>query len=168
MSNIAAQLASGTFAPPTEAGTPAPPSEALSVRRKIIPQGRTANRAYGIMLDEETLYRWGSKLYQEVRPRQSARLSEKELRDEIEDTLPATLMYVAREVYGAFPTIPRLRRNIVLLNPVQGTWLLVLKDNSSPAAFNVEVRSADVQGAITFLGLEDEHRRAKWYKVRVE
>ncbi|TFK80544.1 hypothetical protein K466DRAFT_591775 [Polyporus arcularius HHB13444] len=159
---------STTIATQLDAGTSAPPTEPLPVRRKLIPQGRTANRAYGIMLDEETLYRWGSKLYQEVRPRQFARLSKEELRDEIEDTLPATLMYVAREVYSAFPTIPRLRRNIVLLDPVQGTWLLVLKDNSSPAAFNVEVRPEDVQGAITFLGLEDENRQAKWYKVRVE
>ncbi|KAI0719388.1 hypothetical protein C8T65DRAFT_736717 [Cerioporus squamosus] len=138
------------------------------VRSKRIPQGRTATRAYGILLDEETLYRWGSRLYEEVRPRQFARLSTKQLRDEIEDTLPATLLYVAREVYDAFPRIPRLRRNIVLLDPVKGTWLLVMKDNSSPAAFNVEVFPEDVQGALAFLGLNPENHQTKWYKVRVE
>ncbi len=87
--------------------------------------------------------------------------------EEAEDTI-TSMTYSAQTiipmfVYSEFPRIPRLHRNLVLMDGVEGTYLLVLKDNSSEAALDTAIYSSDVEGLRKMLDLGDQ--RPKWYSI---
>lgn len=126
-------------------------------------QGRYPTRAYGILLDGECIHRFGVQLYERVRPGQLAEMSPEEARKKVLNIRGATLSSIAHMVYNAFPNIPELRHNLILMNDVAGIWLLVLKDISSHSCANAYLDPEDVKGAKRMLGLQSQV--ARWHHV---
>ncbi len=75
----------------------------------------------------------------------------------------SSLVFIPRIISSEFPRIPRLHRSLVLMNGVKGTYLLVLKDNSSEDAINTDIYSSDVEGVRKMLDLGDQ--RPRWYSI---
>ena len=144
------------------ATVPAPlPSEYPPPRK--ISQGSYPTRALGILLDEDCLIRWGTIFYEQVYPGELSTMSAERAREAVLAIRSATLSEIPQVVYDAFPNMPRLRRNTILMDDVAGTWLLVFKDNSSHACLHAYLDPEDVKGAKKLLGLE--RRGTKWYDV---
>ena len=128
-----------------------------------ISQGSYPTRALGILLDEDCLIRWGTRFYEQVYPGELSTMSAEKAREAVLAIRSATLSEIPQVVYDAFPNIPRLRRNTILMNDAAGTWLLVFKDNSSHACLHAPLDPEDVKGAKKLLGLQ--RQAAKWYHV---
>lgn len=75
------------------------------------------------------------------------------------------MLTLPRQVYLAVPTMPRLRRSTLLLDMMAGTFLFVLRDNSSHAALHAQVSEEDIRRAKEFLGVP-ESEPVRWYKVK--
>ena len=130
---------------------------------KWVAQGSSPTRAYGVLLDEECLLRWGKVIHEQMYGTPLSNLSPEEERRTLLCARIATLSEIAYMVYEAFPNIPPLRRNTILMNDAAGTWLLVFKDNSSHACLHAPLDPEDVKGAKKLLGLQ--RQAAKWYHV---
>ena len=151
--------------PSTLPSFPVPaPSEPVQTPQ-IISQGRHPTRAYGILIDDACLKRWGTKIYNELFDNKLLKMSPEEAHATLVVIRPATLSYLTRMVYGAFPNLPRLRRSTILMNDVAGTWLFVFKDNSSYACGHLSLNPEDVRGAKKLLGLQ--RQSAQWHNVLV-
>ena len=133
--------------------------------RKHVAQGRAFTRAYGFKLHSECINRWSRKQHDKIWPGQLDKMSAKKVRETLRDIRPATLSSIPRRVYAAIPTIPRLQRNIALVDLMAGTFLFVFKDNSSHAALHAPVDLADIERAKEMLGV-DPNEPVRWYKVK--
>ena len=138
----------------------APPSQPYT---QSIAQGSSPTRAFGILLDQECLLRLGEAISERMCPGELSNMSPEEKRKTLLCARIATLSEIAYMVYEAFPNIPRLRRNTILMSDAAGTWLLVFKDNSSHACLHAPLDPEDVKGAKKLLGLQ--RQAAKWYHV---
>ena len=133
--------------------------------RKHVAQGRAFTRAYGFKLHSECINRWSRKQHDKIWPGQLDKMSAKKVRETLRDIRPATLSSIPRRVYAAIPTIPRLQRNIALVNLMAGTFLFVFKDNSSHAALHAPVDLADIERAKEML-VVDPNEPVRWYQVK--
>ena len=130
-----------------------------------VPQGRKVTRAYGIRLDDECIFTWGKRLYEEREPGELDNLPPAEVRSRVEAMTPATIAYIPHKLYKQFPDLPGLRRNILLIPTRRGAleWLLVLKDNSSREAVELRIDPETLKSVKEFVGVGNQ--AAKWYDV---
>ncbi len=143
----------------SSASPPSPPSQQVLVPE----QGKHPTHAYGVLLDAECIHHWGTQLYNKVRPGRLSNMSPEEARKTVFGIRGAALAEFSRLVYDAFPNVPRLRRNLILMDAAEGTWLLVLKDNSTHSCRHAYLDPEDVIGIKKLLGLQ--RQAAKWYRV---
>ncbi|TFK92666.1 hypothetical protein K466DRAFT_659114 [Polyporus arcularius HHB13444] len=136
-----------------------PPSQQVLVPN----QGKHPTRAYGVLLDAERIHYWGTQLYNKVFPGELERMSPEKAREAVFDIRGATVAEFPRLVYDAFPNIPRLRRNLILMDDLEYMWLLVLKDNSTYSCRHAYLDPEDVIGIKKLLGLR--RQAAKWHHV---
>ncbi|TFK93670.1 hypothetical protein K466DRAFT_81149 [Polyporus arcularius HHB13444] len=146
----------------------AEPSKASARHRRrcrLVPQGDVVTRAYGLLINLEDLHRLTRRYHFEVwgTEERISKATPEEVEEIILDERGATLSRIPRQVYRYFPDFPRLRRNILLLDPGNGIWLFVMKDNSSYPALHAPVGPEEVRKVQKLLGLE--HVPVKWYKV---
>ncbi|KAI0737348.1 hypothetical protein C8Q80DRAFT_1276533 [Daedaleopsis nitida] len=128
-----------------------------------IPQGRTVSRALAVKVDDECLYRWGERYYDEFFPGDREKSSPEEFRQDLQDNELFTMQYMAAKLYCEFPNLPRLDRTAMLIMCPKSTWLYVFKDNSSREACHAPLSQEDVTAAKAFLGVKEQG--AKWYNV---
>ncbi|KAI0737347.1 hypothetical protein C8Q80DRAFT_330226 [Daedaleopsis nitida] len=128
-----------------------------------IPQGKKVSRALAVKINDECLYRWGERCYDEFLPGEREKSSPEEFRDYLQDHHLHTMHYMAWKLYCEFPNLPRLDRSAILIMCPKSTWLYVFKDNSSPEAFHAPLSQEDVTAAKEFLGVKEQG--AMWYDV---
>ncbi|KAI0715757.1 hypothetical protein C8T65DRAFT_726474 [Cerioporus squamosus] len=141
----------------------APLSDVPKPVKEYIPQGPSPTLAYGIIIDEDCIYRRSMVLYKELRGEDPSQMSPEAARKAVSSIRGLAIMTISDDIYFAFPNLPRLKRNLLIKSDIDGTWLFIFKDNSSHAALHVPLDPEDVRGAKKMLGL---HRQvAKWHRV---
>ncbi|KAI0071205.1 hypothetical protein K474DRAFT_659976 [Panus rudis PR-1116 ss-1] len=158
-SPIAPRTSSAATLPTTSTST----TDASS-HPSCVPQGSRVTRAYGLHLDDDCVFRWGKDYYERHYPGKLDKLTPEEVREKVDSIMSVTTAYIPHELYKAFPHLPRLRRNVLLIRfPRSLEWLLVLKDNSSKEALHAPLSMEDVMRVKEFLGVRKQG--AKWYNV---
>ena len=160
-----ADAATQTDQPPESSASTSSDRPRPVIRRNIV-QGPAVTRAYGFKVHTECLNRWSWQFHDEIWPGKLDRMSKKRVRETLRDVRPATVSSLPREVYAAIPTIPPLRRNMILMDLMAGTFLFVFKDNSSHAALHAPVRLEDIERAKEMLGV-DPNEPVRWYRVKL-
>ncbi|KAI0715754.1 hypothetical protein C8T65DRAFT_738389 [Cerioporus squamosus] len=131
--------------------------------KEYIPQEPSPTLAYGIIIDEDCIYRRSMVLYKELRGEDPSQMSPDAARNAVSSIRGLAIMTIPDDIYFAFPNLPRLKRNLLIKSDIDGTWLFIFKDNSSHVALHVPLDPEDVRGAKKMLGL---HRQvAKWHRV---
>ena len=136
---------------------------------QFIPQGKTVDRALAIMLDRECMRRWGEVIYDQFYPGTRTTDSAEVARKKHTRLALFIAQNMAYETYCRFPSIPRFRRNVLLVprrrgGEIEMTWIFVLRDNSSQEALQAPLVPEEVEAAMEFLGVEK--KGVKWFDVR--
>ena len=123
-----------------------------------------ANRAYGFVIDSKCLRHWAKVFYENAYgDGVLSSMTPQKAAEELDSSLYATISMLPNTVYRKFPRIPRVRHRLLLMDPVYGRYLLVLKDNSSHAVLTTKIAPEDVEGVRTMVGLGDQ--TPKWYFI---
>ncbi|RDX43510.1 hypothetical protein OH76DRAFT_1410031 [Lentinus brumalis] len=131
--------------------------------REYIPQGPSPTLAYGIVIDEDCIYRRSKVVYKERKREDLSQMSPEDARKALRSIRGLTIVTMPDDIYFAFPNLPRLKRNLLIRSDADGTWLFVFKDNSTHAASHVPLDPEDVRGVKRMLGLQ--WQVAKWHRV---
>ncbi|RPD53435.1 hypothetical protein L226DRAFT_563802 [Lentinus tigrinus ALCF2SS1-7] len=131
---------------------------------KVSVQPGPATCGYGFMIDYDCLRHWAKIIYGELfGPDSLSSMTAEEAEKKINAALTLATSVLPRKVYQQFPRIPRLRRRLALMNPAKGSYLLVLRDNSSQAALSAAITPEDLDGVRKMLGLGEQ--KPKWYRL---
>ncbi|RPD57789.1 hypothetical protein L226DRAFT_537589 [Lentinus tigrinus ALCF2SS1-7] len=121
-----------------------------------------ATRGYGFMLDDGCLRHWAKIIYEEVYGSDIlSKMTAKEAEEAIDLGLAVAPSVILQKVYRQFPRIPRLRRRLALVDPDEGRYVVVLKDNSSQAALSATISPEDVEGVRKMLDLGEQ--KPRWH-----
>ncbi|KAI0793552.1 hypothetical protein C8Q74DRAFT_1365163 [Fomes fomentarius] len=126
-------------------------------------QPTTPDRGYGLIVDQTCLRKWATAFHHRLYGDALSKMTPEEVERAIKSMSYSSLVFIPRIISSEFPRIPRLHRSLILMNGVEGTYLLVLKDNSSEDAINTDIYSSDVEGVRKMLDLGDQ--RPKWYSI---
>ncbi|KAI0793567.1 hypothetical protein C8Q74DRAFT_1215144 [Fomes fomentarius] len=123
----------------------------------------TPDRGYGLIIDQTCLRKYATALHHRLHGDALSKMTPEQAEQAITSMAYSSTVILPLSIYSEFPRIPRLHRSLVLMNGVQGTYLLVLKDNSSEEALDTAIYSSDVEGVRKMLDLGDQ--RPKWYSI---
>ncbi|TFK81720.1 hypothetical protein K466DRAFT_328313 [Polyporus arcularius HHB13444] len=129
--------------------------------QEYIPQGPSPTLAYGIVIDEDCIYRHSKVVHKEMNRPDLSHMSPEDANKALRRIRGFTIVTMPDDIYFAFPNLPRLKRNLLLMRDVE--WLFVFKDNSTHAASHVYLDPEDVRGVKRMLGLQ--WQVAKWHRV---
>ncbi|RPD52752.1 hypothetical protein L226DRAFT_541026 [Lentinus tigrinus ALCF2SS1-7] len=119
-----------------------------------------ATRGYGFMLDDGCLRHWAKIIYEETYGADAlSKMTPKEAEEAIDLGLAVAPSVILHKVYRQFPGIPRLRRRLALVDPDEGKYVVVLKDNGTSAALNMKIAPEDVEGVRKMLDLGEQQPR---------
>ncbi len=131
--------------------------------QEYIPQGPSPTLAYGIVIDEDCIYRRSMVVYKQRKGVDPSEMSPEDARKALRSIRGLTIVTIPDDIYFEFPNLPRLKRNLLIRSDLDGTWLFVFKDNSTHAASHVFLDPEDVKGVKKMLGLQ--RQVAKWHRV---